>query len=146
VIFVIFQFLFLITLAIPWFGLPDFARFWPLTTLSAVMAFAALALFVWSLMHNTARNIGVSPVPPRQHHLVETGPYRFIRHPMYLAALLFGFAALLFYVELWRLILYIGLSVTLHLKADYEERLLVQRYPEYTDYQKRTKRIVPFIL
>ena len=144
--YVFFQILFLISLLVPWFGVPDFSRAWPLTLCAAALSVTALVLFVWSLAHNHVRNIGVSPVPPENNQLIQTGPYRFIRHPMYLAALILGIAAVFFYAEPWRLALYLGLGIVLHFKANYEERLLLQRYPEYADYQKKSKRIIPFIL
>jgi len=37
------------------------------------------------------------------------------------------------------------LLVFFHLKSRREERWLVERYPEYADYQKRVKKIIPFI-
>lgn len=145
-IYVFFQFLFLISLLAPWFGLPDFSHARPLILCAAVLGIAALALFLWSLSHNRMHNIGASPIPVKGNRLIQTGPYRFIRHPMYLAALIFGIAPIFFYAEPWRLALYLGLGIVLHFKANYEERLLLQRHPEYADYQKGSKRIIPFVL
>jgi len=37
------------------------------------------------------------------------------------------------------------LLIDLHFKFFYEEKLLLKKYPEYIDYKKKTKRIIPFI-
>ena len=77
--------------------------------------------------------------------LVTSGPYRFVRHPVYTAQLLFTFGWSLA-LGGWLTALYaLALSVVLNFKALLEERRLVQRFPEYRDYQARTRKFVPFI-
>jgi protein-S-isoprenylcysteine O-methyltransferase Ste14 len=77
--------------------------------------------------------------------LVTSGPYRFVRHPVYIAQMLltFGWSLAL---GGWLTSLYaIGLIVVLNFKSLKEERRLLQRFPEYRDYQSRTRKFVPFI-
>lgn len=143
-IYVFLQFLFLIALFVPWRGWP--ALHWPIALAACATLACACAVFLWTLRYNSAQNSGPSPIPPEEHQLITSGPYRYIRHPMYLAAVIAGFAAFLAYGEVWRLALLAGLCMVLHFKASYEEKLLVVRYPEYTEYQKRSKRIIPFVL
>ena len=77
--------------------------------------------------------------------LVTSGPYRFVRHPVYTAQMLltFGWSLAL---GGWLTSLYaIALIVVLNFKSLKEERRLLQRFPEYRDYQSRTRKFVPFI-
>jgi protein-S-isoprenylcysteine O-methyltransferase Ste14 len=83
---------------------------------------------------------------PTAGGLVTTGPYAYIRHPIYAAALYFVWAGALDHFSWanvgWAAILAAG-AVTRML---IEERLLVARYPEYREYKTRTRRVVPGIL
>ena len=87
-----------------------------------MLALASVALAAWTLAHNRPGNFNIRPAPKAQGHLVTTGPYRWIRHPMYTSVLL-GAAALA-----WTSGLLIGwasssaLAVVLVLKSTLEER------------------------
>ena len=74
-----------------------------------------------------------------------TGPYHYIRHPIYTAACLFGLGGVIAHPSL----LGVGLWVLLFLgglvRMLCEERLVKQTYPEYVEYAKTTKRMIPFV-
>jgi protein-S-isoprenylcysteine O-methyltransferase Ste14 len=68
-------------------------------------------------------------VLPDVRGLVMRGPYRFVRHPLYLGELVSA------------------LGVVLQLvRTRYEERSLTAEFPEYEAYSQRTKRLVPFVV
>jgi protein-S-isoprenylcysteine O-methyltransferase Ste14 len=77
--------------------------------------------------------------------LVMTGPYRFVRHPIYAGAFLFAWAGV---ISNWSAVsasmgaLLLAASVGRMLC---EERLVVEVYPEYRQYAKTTRRMVPFV-
>jgi len=76
---------------------------------------------------------------------VTTGPYRFIRHPIYTAASLFIWAGVL---SNWSVLagwLGVLLLVGAIVRMLCEERLVVAAYPEYRDYARTTKRMVPYV-
>jgi protein-S-isoprenylcysteine O-methyltransferase Ste14 len=104
---------------------------------------AACVLGGWTLAHNRPGNFSVFPEPRATARLVTTGPYAWVRHPMYLAVLLFAAG----FVAGWRGLPHVAafalLAVVLHVKAGREERLLRQRFPDYGDYAARTARIIP---
>ena len=104
---------------------------------------AAGALGAWTLAHNRLGNFGVFPEPRAHARLVTTGPYAWVRHPMYLAVLLFAGGFVLGWRGLPQVAAFALLAAVLHAKASREERLLRRRFPEYAAYAARTARIVP---
>ena len=90
---------------------------------------------------------GVTPLPfPRdQAALVQTGPYGLVRHPMYGGGLVLAFGWALF-VHAWLTLGYVVvLLVFLDLKSRREERWLQDKYPEYGEYQRRVRKLIPFV-
>lgn len=113
-------------------------------TVDAVgLAVVGIALGLWALSANRPGNFNIRPVPRSGGELVQHGPYRWIRHPMYSALLLAGLAAARVAgdVESW-LVLAV-LVVVLVIKANVEERGMIERHAGYRDYRKRTHRFVP---
>ena len=105
-----------------------------------------IAVGVWALATMTIRNLNVLPDIRAGSRLVRHGPYRYIRHPMYSALLLVTLALILDAYSMERLIIWILLVCDLWVKLRYEEKLLGQHFGEYKDYQKQTKRLIPFFL
>jgi|YelNatPaOPRAMG01_1025707.scaffolds.fasta_scaffold04993_2 protein-S-isoprenylcysteine O-methyltransferase Ste14 len=106
---------------------------------------AGIALTLWAVAVVDPRRVKITPEPARGMRLVTRGPYRFIRHPMYTAVLLFTLGWLTTRPTFSRLLVWLILLADLILKAEYEESLLVRRFPEYRAYRQRTKRFVPFV-
>lgn len=105
---------------------------------------AAVLLMIWARVTFGMRSFHYA-ANPTAGGLVTTGPYRYLRHPIYAAALLFVWTGVA--VNASPLSVALGLAATamLALRILFEERLVRQRYPEYDDYARRTKRVVPFI-
>lgn len=119
------------------------ALFSPRPAVIAVQA-AAVLLFVWARLTFGLRSFHAT-ANPTEGGLVTTGPYRWIRHPIYTAVVIFtaaGTAARLSLVTgaFWVLLLAGAL-----LRIAAEETLLVARYPEYRDYAARTRRMIPLV-
>jgi len=110
---------------------------------AAVAAVAAVALGLWALSANRPGNFNIRPSPREGGHLVQHGPYRWIRHPMYSALLLGGVAAARLSGDGSTWLVLAALAVVLRIKSAVEERGMIARYPAYQDYQRRTRRFVP---
>jgi protein-S-isoprenylcysteine O-methyltransferase Ste14 len=103
----------------------------------------AAAMLVWTF-HSLGRNI-TDTVVTRQHHvLVTTGPYRFVRHPFYVASAL-AFLANGLATANWFIALMGGLAMTLLVvRTAIEEEHLVRRFGEdYGRYILQTGRFFP---
>lgn len=89
----------------------------------------------------------VSPfIAPRSGQpLVTGGPYRWIRHPMYLAQALVAVGAPLALGVRWLRLLAAPAVLVLAVRVLLEERALARAFPEYPQYAARTKRVVPFL-
>ena len=83
------------------------------------------------------------PAPTERGDLVQAGIYRRIRHPIYagIIALAAGWAFLV--VSPWALAVATLLAIWLDLKSRREEDWLVERYPQYAAYRRRTSRFLP---
>jgi len=111
--------------------------------LGIAMAGCAGALVVWTF-RNLGSNLTDTVVTRRDHSLVTTGPYRYVRHPFYIAVGLGNLGASLAMAN-W-FILLTGLIPLgfLMVRTRIEEEKLVERFGvEYQDYMRRVGRFVP---
>ena len=105
---------------------------------------AALALMIWARLTFGWRSAHVA-ANPTEGGLVTTGPYRFIRHPIYTAVCLFVTAGGAAHLS-WTTALFAGLIWSGALCRMFcEEQLLLARYPEYRQYAAATPRMIPFL-
>jgi len=107
--------------------------------------FLAIILMVWARIKFGRRSFHAG-ANPTEGGLVVTGPYKFIRHPIYASILYFLWAGVFSHLSIVNLIVAMVGTVGISVRIYSEEHLLILRYPEYTDYAVRTKRIVPFFL
>jgi protein-S-isoprenylcysteine O-methyltransferase Ste14 len=128
--------------ALAFFGLPHV-----MLGQTSVVAWAALALSgvigLWALTANRPGNFNIRPTPHSTGVLVQSGPYRWIRHPMYTAVLLFGAGCSLAEANTAVWLIWCGLAGVLLIKAVLEERWMLLQHPTYRLYQAHTKRFVP---
>src|SRR3954470_7028439 len=124
----------------------DFARVdlpWGVRLLGAPLGIASLALFGW-MFHHLGLNVTPTSMPRATARLVTTGPYRWVRHPMYTAALSLTVATSLLTANLVVAMGAAGMFALLAARSRTEERRLVEKFgTAYRDYQSRTGRFLP---
>jgi protein-S-isoprenylcysteine O-methyltransferase Ste14 len=82
-------------------------------------------------------------VYPEARRLVTSGPYAFVRHPVYLFEEITFFGVMLQYAQPWALCIF-AIQLCFQLaRIPYEERVLTDAFPEYADYAARTSRLIP---
>jgi protein-S-isoprenylcysteine O-methyltransferase Ste14 len=129
-----------------WAGLPAWGY-----AFERVGSVAGISLLLLGLLLTAAgffclgTNLSVLPRPREKARLVETGAYRLVRHPIYsgifLASLGWGLS-----LHSWLTIGYaLLLFIVLDLKARREEQWLLEKFSGYAAYQKRVRRLIPFI-
>ena len=112
-----------------------------------VVQVLALSLMIWARLTFGMRSLHFA-ANPTAGGLVTSGPYRFVRHPIYAAILFFVWAGVASQTTttLPGVGLGILVSAATAVRIVAEERLVTARYPEYVAYAARTKRVVPFLL
>lgn len=119
----------------------------PWSVPAGVAVFAAGIVLRWYSIIHLGRFFTVNVAIAADHQLVDTGPYRFVRHPSYTGALL-AFVGFGMVMRNWASVLVISMPVALAFlyRIHVEERALIQALGErYRAYIKRTKRLIPFV-
>ena len=106
---------------------------------------AAVVLNVWARISFQRGTFRVTAAPSGAP-IITRGPYRFIRHPMYSAALVFIWAGIASHLSVLTLGIGIAVTAVVNARIIAEERLLRAKYPEYLDYSRSTKALIPFVL
>lgn len=119
---------------------PWLARGWPL-----LLELAGIALGLWAVATMSRSKLNVTPDVRPGAHLVERGPYRWIRHPMYTALLLGGLGLVWYTPSPLRWAAWALLAVDLLVKLQHEEKLLSAAFAGYPAYQAHTKRLIPYL-
>jgi protein-S-isoprenylcysteine O-methyltransferase Ste14 len=104
-----------------------------------------IGLGVWAVYVMRIGNFNITPDPLNDSQLVTSGPYRLIRHPMYLALLLTTLPLIIYSFDLFRFSIWMILFFDLLLKLNYEENLLVLKLVGYDGYIERSYRLIPYI-
>jgi protein-S-isoprenylcysteine O-methyltransferase Ste14 len=105
-----------------------------------------LVVAIWS-RRTLAGNWSSTVTFKQGHELIQTGPYRFVRHPIYTGILLMclGTAIVVGRLQSWLGFLLLCLGFWIKLKQ--EDSLLTRHFPnDYPAYRDRVKALVPFII
>ena len=89
----------------------------------------------------------ITPMPEPLPHgkLIQNGVYAYIRHPIYSGILISAIGRISFDQNFYSILGFAILSMALYFKVNLEESFLLRRFPDYRDYMRRTKSLIPFI-
>ena len=108
-----------------------------------VLAALGIGLLVW-IHHTLGRQYAAKLEIQKEHALIEAGPYKKVRHPMYTVFILFSLAVALIAANLLILIFAILIAIPFHWISRKEERMLIDQFgEEYQSYMKRSGRFLP---
>jgi protein-S-isoprenylcysteine O-methyltransferase Ste14 len=118
----------------------------PVAWCGAFLCIAGLGLALWARVI-LGRNWSGIVTLKEGHELVERGPYRFVRHPIYTGILTMFFATAIVLGHIAGFLGSLLMFASFWIKLGHEERLMLQQFPDrYAAYQKRAKRIIPFLV
>jgi len=108
-----------------------------------LLCLAGAAAGIWTLFHNRMGNFGIYPEPRPGAELITSGPYQWVRHPMYSALILMMIGVTGYNghgLNAGGLVL---VAVAVVTKAGREERFLMERFRGYRAYAAATRRFIP---
>ena len=110
------------------------------------LAGVALVIGIWSLIV-LRPSLSIYPAPLSDAELVLRGPYRLVRHPIYLAVILGTVGLALGTLNPTALVAALVFVPFFMAKSGHEEDLLIERYPEYREYRSTVSyRLIPWVL
>jgi len=112
----------------------------------AIILFLSLYFFFLTFKANSYLSPAIRNQDERGQVVISTGPYQYIRHPMYGAFILFVIGTSLLLGSGYGLIIGAGLIVMVAIRAIFEENMLCDELPGYSAYMEKVKyRLIPFI-
>jgi len=113
---------------------------------AGILCIAGLAFCLWARAA-LGRNWSGTITLKEGHELIERGPYRLVRHPIYTGLLAMFLATAIAFGHLGGFVAVVVAFASFWIKLSDEEKLMRQQFPEqYRSYEQRVKRIIPFVL
>ena len=112
--------------------------------IGSILTIAGVTFAIWARYH-LGKNWGMPMSVKEKPELVRSGPYEYVRHPIYTGVLVAIFGSLLI-AGSWWIIIFVAASSYFLYSAYQEEKLLMQQFPaDYPKYKNKTKMIIPFL-
>ena len=116
----------------------------PAQWLGVGLCLAGFGFAFWARLH-LGRNWGIPMSLRQEHELVITGPYAYVRHPIYTGIMLAMIGSALAVGSFWLPISALAVVYFL-LSARTEEKMMLAQFPDaYPAYRHRTKMLIPFL-
>jgi protein-S-isoprenylcysteine O-methyltransferase Ste14 len=115
-----------------------------LQALGLALLLVSTCFVMWVMHENSFAAAVVRVQTERGHHVIDSGPYAFVRHPMYSGAIVFFVGAALLLGSWWGLAMSLLFVVLFAIRAGIEERTLIAGLPDYAEYAARVRyRLLP---
>ena len=116
---------------------------WHASALGIVLVGAGVALAAWTLTFNRPGNFNIQPEVKRNARLIVSGPYAYVRHPMYSALILLVCGVVALHLDWINAAATIALVAVLAVKTVVEETRLEDAFDDYQSYASGVGRFVP---
>ncbi len=114
--------------------------------LGSAMFIAGSVIIHWAMIVNRHFETTVRIQEDREHKVIMAGPYKFVRHPGYVGAILWGVSTPLIVGSVWAMIPAVTAIALLVFRTWLEDRTLHGELDGYTDYAHRVRcRLVPWL-
>jgi len=125
------------------------ARFLTVSTAAAYLGFAftlaGILLAIWARFF-LGSNLSGTPMIKRDHQLIRSGPYLFVRHPIYSGLLLAILGTAIYIGEIRGLFALALAIIGLKWKSLTEESFMQEQFgSSYIEYKRHVKAIIPFV-
>jgi len=112
---------------------------------SLSLLLVSVLIGLWALWAFRYTRINIFPYLPKGAKLIQAGPYRYVRHPMYTAVLLFSLSYVVQEPNWLYVVYFLSLLIVIILKIRFEERKLKEHFHHYQLVFFKTYRLVPCI-
>ena len=109
-----------------------------------IFAFAGIIISIASIA-TLNKNLSAFPTPKQSAKLIQSGIYKYIRHPIYSGILFFTFGFSIYSENMLRFLIFFTLLILFNFKAAYEEKLLLNKFSNYSAYKKKTGMFLPIV-
>lgn len=116
------------------------------TVITGMVQLFGLLLIIWAILTRRTAGKKHDHKLPGGYFFVDHGPYEIIRHPIYTGFLLIMLMVVEIQFTLFRLIALAILCGAIFMKILREEYFMKQEVPEYGDYIRKTKALIPYLL
>ena len=110
--------------------------------IGTAMIALGLIIALWGIIQ-LRQQLSPLPSPRSGAKLIQSGIYAVIRHPIYSGILFAAFGLAIYEVNPIRIVFALALMIFFTVKAGYEERRLMEVFPDYDNYKLRTGRFFP---
>jgi protein-S-isoprenylcysteine O-methyltransferase Ste14 len=112
---------------------------WRITGSCLILAGNLLAFYI---LTHLGRSFSILP---ESRKLVTAGPYKIVRHPLYVAEAVSSIGQMILFFSPIAVGLVIAQAILQLVRIHYEEKVLTKHFPEYKAYTKKTARLIPGI-
>lgn len=86
------------------------------------------------------KNLTPFPTPKQEGVLINSGLYKYVRHPIYSGIFIAAIGMAFYNSSYWQLTISLILLILFYYKSNYEESLLIEKFKDYEAYKKNTRR------
>lgn len=125
---------------------PDKSQINSVTVIGIIFLVIGICFRVWSI-NVLGKNFTATVKITKEHELIKTGPYKFIRHPSYLGAFIAIIGCPVFLNNTYTIFIScVAMMIAYYFRINVEEKTLSNHFGKYyEDYKKNTYRLLPLI-